>query len=194
MDFASLFQSDIFRFAVLPAIIFLARICDVTLDTLRIIYVSRGLKLLAACIGFFEVLIWLMAITQILNNMTNVAYYLAYAGGFAMGNFVGIFIEEKMAIGTVIIRIITQKDATELIDQLKCSGFGVTHISAQGAQGPVKIIFSIVKRKDVGDVLQMIRTHNPLAFYTIEDVRSVRKGVFPIMNTKDNIRSLTPAK
>lgn len=194
MDFASLFQSDIFRFAVLPAIIFLARICDVTLDTLRIIYVSRGLKLLAACIGFFEVLIWLMAITQILNNMTNVAYYIAYAGGFAMGNFVGIFIEEKMAIGTVIIRIITQKDATELIDQLKCNGFGVTHISAQGALGPVKIIFSIVKRKDVGDVLQMIRIHNPLAFYTIEDVRSVRKGVFPIMNTKDNIRSSTPAK
>jgi uncharacterized protein YebE (UPF0316 family) len=175
---AAFLNSDIFKFVILPLIIFSTRICDVTLDTLRIIYVSRGLKILAASIGFFEVLIWLFAITQIFKNLTNPLYYVAYAGGFAMGNFVGIFIEERMAIGTVVIRIITQKDAAELIEQLKNAGYGVTHVDAQGAQGPVKIIFTIVKRKDIDHVLGIIQSSNPLAFYTIEDVRSVREGVF----------------
>ncbi len=184
MDITAFCSSELFKFAILPAIIFLARICDVTLDTLRIIYVSRGMKYLAPLIGFFEVLIWLMAITQILSNMTNPIYYIAYAGGFAMGNFVGILIEEKMAIGTVVIRIITQKDATELIKFLKCDGYGMTHVDAQGAVGPVKIIFTIVKRKDVQNVLELLRKFNPLAFYTIEDVRSVRKGVFPLIKPK----------
>ena len=194
MDLAVFFNSEIFKFIVLPAIIFLARICDVTLDTLRIIYVSRGLKLLATLIGFFEVLIWLMAITQILGNMSNVVYYIAYAAGFAMGNFVGILIEEKMAIGTVVIRIITQKDAAELIELLKCDGYGVTHTDAQGALGPVKIIFTIVKRKDIPAVLGIIRKCNPLAFFTIEDIRSVRKGIFPIVKAQDNKRSSSLGK
>jgi uncharacterized protein YebE (UPF0316 family) len=171
-------NSEIFKFAILPLIIFSTRICDVTLDTLRIIYVSRGIKLLAASIGFFEVLIWLFAITQIFKNLTNPFCYIAYAGGFAMGNYVGILIEERMAIGTVVIRIITQKNADELIELLKNEGYGVTYMDAQGAQGPVKIIFTIVKRKNIEHVLEIIRSNNPQAFYTIEDVRSVRKGVF----------------
>ena len=175
---ATFFNSEIFKFVVLPLIIFSTRICDVTLDTLRIIYVSRGLKVLAASIGFFEVLIWLFAITQIFKNLTNPLYYVAYAGGFAMGNFIGILIEERMAIGTVVVRIITQKDVLELIDLLKNTGYGITHVDAEGAQGPVKIIFSIVKRRDIDHVLGIIQSNNPQAFYTVEDVRSVREGVF----------------
>ena len=194
MDIAVLIQSDGFKLVILPLLIFLARICDVTLDTLRIIYVSRGLKHLAALIGFFEVLIWLMAITQILSNMTNVVYYLAYAGGFAMGNYVGILIEEKMAIGTVVIRVITQKDATELVKSLRCEGYGLTHIDGQGALGPVKVIFTIIKRKDIEHVLKLVRTFNPLAFYTIEDIRSVRKGVFPIAKIQEDQHRSSPAK
>ena len=183
---ATFFNSDIFRFIILPLLIFSTRICDVTLDTLRIIYVSRGLKVLAASIGFIEVLIWLFAITQIFKNLTNPIYYVAYAGGFAMGNYVGIFIEEKMAVGTVVIRIITQKDASVLIKWLKTEGYGVTHIDAQGALGPVKIIYTIVKRRDIEHVLETIRTCNPLAFYTIEDIRSSSKGVFPIVKSGKN--------
>lgn len=175
---AAFLNSDIFKFIVLPLIIFSTRICDVTLDTLRIIYVSRGIKFLAASIGFFEVLIWLFAITQIFKNLSNPLCYIAYAGGFAMGNYVGILIEERMAIGTVVIRIITQKAAAELIELLKSEGYGVTHVDAQGAQGPVKIIFTIVKRKNIEHVLEIIRSDNPQAFFTIEDVRSVREGVF----------------
>ncbi len=180
MDIAAFYHSEIFKFVLLPVLIFLARICDVTLDTLRIIYVSRGMKFLAPVIGFVEVLIWLIAITQIFKNLSNPVCYVAYAGGFAMGNLIGILIEEKMAIGTVVIRIITQKDAEALIDRLKESRYGVTHVDAQGAMGQVKIIFTIVKRKAINSVLEIVRGCNPLAFYTIEDVRSVRKGVFPL--------------
>ena len=180
MDIAAFYHSEIFKFVLLPVLIFLARICDVKLDTLRIIYVSRGMKFLAPVIGFVEVLIWLIAITQIFKNLSNPVCYVAYAGGFAMGNLIGILIEEKMAIGTVVIRIITQKDAEALIDRLKESRYGVTHVDAQGAMGQVKIIFTIVKRKAIHSVLEIVRGCNPLAFYTIEDVRSVRKGVFPL--------------
>jgi len=183
---AAFFNTDIFKFIVIPLIIFLTRICDVTLDTLRIIYVSRGLKILAASIGFIEVLIWLFAITQIFKNLTNPIYYVAYAGGFAMGNYIGILIEERMAIGTVVIRTITQKDASVLIKWLKTEGYGVTYIDAQGAFGPVKVIFTIVKRRDIEHVLEIIRTSNPLAFYTIEDIRSSSKGVFPIVKARKN--------
>lgn len=183
MDFAAIYHSEIFKFVILPALIFMARICDVTLDTLRIIYVSRGMKFVAPMIGFFEVLIWLMAISQIFQNLSNPVCYVAYAGGFAMGNFIGIILEEKMAIGTVVIRIITQKEALQLIEILKTNRYGVTHIDAQGVMGPVKIIFTIVKRKDIDRVLEIVRTCNPMAFFTIEDVRSVRKGVFPLTGT-----------
>jgi uncharacterized protein YebE (UPF0316 family) len=178
MDLSVFYHSEIFKLIVIPLLIFLARICDVTLDTARIIYVSRGMKLLAPLIGFFEVLIWLLSITQIMHNLTNVVYYIAYAGGFAMGNFIGIYIEERMAIGTVVIRIITQKDASELVDFLKGDGYGVTYIDAHGTLGPVKVVYTIIKRRDVSRVIGIIRKFNPMAFFTIEDLRSVREGVF----------------
>lgn len=185
MDIAAFYHSEIFKLVILTIFIFLARICDVTLGTIRIIYTSRGIRFLAPMIGFFEVLIWLIAMTQIVHNLTNPILYIAYASGFATGNFIGILIEEKMAIGTVVIRIITQRDATELINFFKESGHGITYVDAQGAMGPVKIIFTIVKRKDIDRVLKLVRKCNPLAFFTIEDVRSVRKGVFPLIKTKD---------
>ena len=184
MEIASFYHSETFRIAFLTIVIFLARICDVSLSTLRIIYTSRGIKFLAPVIGFFEVLIWLVAVAQIFSNLTNPILYIAYAGGFATGNFIGILIEEKMAIGTVVIRVITQKEAPELIKLLKAGGYGVTHVDAQGAMGPVKIIFTIVKRKEIDKILNLVRKCNPLAFFTIEDTRSVRKGVFPITATK----------
>ncbi len=190
MDIAAIYHSEIFRTGILAAMIFLARICDVSLSTLRIIYTSRGIRFLAPVIGFFEVLVWLIAMSQIINNLTNPILYVAYAGGFAMGNFVGIFIEEKMAIGSVVIRIITQKDASNLIVLLKEAGFGITHIDAKGAMGMVKIIFTIVRRKDIKPVLNIVSRCNPMSFYTIEDVRGVRKGVFPIIKKGNGISNI----
>jgi uncharacterized protein YebE (UPF0316 family) len=101
--------SPVFAWVILPLLIFAARICDVTLGTLRIIFVSRGKKLLAPLLGFFEVSIWLLAISQIMQNLNNPVCFLAYAGGFAMGNFVGILIEDKLAMGILVIRIFLVK-------------------------------------------------------------------------------------
>ncbi|MEW6447559.1 MAG: DUF2179 domain-containing protein [Bacillota bacterium] len=182
MDF---FRSDIFTWIVLPLLIFTARILDVSIGTLRIIYVSRGYKYLAPFLGFFEVLIWLLAITQIIQNLTNFAYYIAYAGGFAMGNFVGIFLEEKLAMGTLAVRIFTIRGARDLVERLKHAGYGVTIINAEGTTGDVKIVFTIIKRKDLQNVIKLIKEYNPKAFYSIEEVRSAIEGVFPAVKTRN---------
>jgi len=154
----SLSNSPLFTWCIIPLLIALARITDVTLGTIRIIYISRGMKMLAPIFGFFEILIWLMAIGQIMQNLSNPVYYFAYAFGFSGGNLVGIFIEERLAVGRVILRIITQRDATELVGHLRSAGYGVTTVDAEGAQGPVKLIFTVIDRekiKAVGDSAQM---------------------------------------
>ncbi|CAG0948369.1 MAG: hypothetical protein MPEBLZ_00713 [Candidatus Methanoperedens nitroreducens] len=175
----NIINSGTFSLIILPILIFLARIVDVTFGTIRIIFVSRGLKWLAPIFGFFEIMIWLFAIGQVFSNMTNITYYVAYAGGFACGNFVGIWIEEKMAIGTMVVRIITKKDGIQLIEFLKTEGFGVTSIEAEGATGKVKIIYTIIKRRDLQQIVGIIKRFNPKAFYSIEEVRSAAEGIFP---------------
>ncbi len=172
-------NSEIFAWIILPILIFTARILDVTLGTIRIIFISRGEKYLAPLFGFFEIIIWLFALGQIMQNLTNIAYYVAYAGGFAMGNFAGIYIENKMAMGTLVVRIITKKDASELINSLKSIGYGVTSVDAEGATGQVKIVFTIIKRKEVNNVVGIIKRFNPKAFFSIEEVRSASEGIFP---------------
>lgn len=175
----SLFNSTLFTWVIIPLLIALARIVDVTLGTIRIIYISRGMKMLAPIFGFFEILIWLMAIGQIMQNLSNPVYYLAYAFGFSGGNLVGIFIEERLAVGRVILRIITQRDAAQLVSHLRSAGYGVTTVDAEGAQGPVKLIFTVIDREKIKAVVDSVQTYNPRAFYSIEDVRSVREGIFP---------------
>ncbi len=175
-----IFGSDAFTYIVLPALIFLARVCDVTIGTIRIIFVSRGHKFLAPLIGFFEILIWLVAIGKIFENLNNISCYIAYAGGFAAGNFVGIYIEERLAMGTFVIRVITRKDASGLIRGLRSAGYGATSITAQGGSGAVFVIYSVIKRSNLDDVVAIIKKFNPKAFYSIEDVRFVSEGVFPL--------------
>ncbi|MBU1147376.1 MAG: DUF2179 domain-containing protein [Candidatus Omnitrophica bacterium] len=156
---------------LIPVLIFLARVTDVTIGTIRIIFVSRGTRVLAAIFGFFEILIWLVAISQIMHNLNNIMNYIAYAAGFAMGNFIGISIERRLFAGKLMIRAVAKKDAVALIASLTSHGYGVTSVNAQGVTGPVKIIFTVVDRKDVDSVLRIIREYNPNAFYTIEDIR-----------------------
>jgi uncharacterized protein YebE (UPF0316 family) len=170
---SSFFDSVWFTYALLPILIFCSRIVDVTLDTLRIVFISRGNKIVAPILGFFAVLVWLVAITQIMKHLDNFVCYVAYAGGFAMGNYVGLIIEEKLAIGFQVIRIITGRDSTPLIEKLRSCGYGVTTILAEGKDGKVHIIFSIVKRADVKDVIEIIHVFNPKSFFSIEDIRSL---------------------
>ena len=165
---------------IVPTFIFFARICDVTIGTMRIIFVARGMKMVAPILGFVEVFIWIIAIGQIFQNLTNPLNYFAYAAGFGTGNYVGMLVEERLAMGLSLIRIITQRDATNLIDYLRAAGYGVTVIDAQGKQGPGKVIFSVIKRKNIKEVERAIHEFNPKAFYSIEDVRHAAEGTFPI--------------
>ncbi len=173
-------------YGVIPILIVMARIVDVSVGTIRIVYLIRGHKGLAASLGFVESLIWLVAVAQIMQNITNPLYYITFAGGFAAGNFVGLFIEEKLAIGNSIIRIITQREADELIEALRNAGYGVTHVDAHGATRAVKIVYSVVKREQAQKVLRIVREHNPKAFYTIEDVQFVRQEIQPRAHFQTN--------
>lgn len=184
MNLESVVGSDVFRWIILPLLIFLARILDVSLGTIRIVFVSRGLKYLAPVVGFVEVIIWLLAIRVIMQNLNNFACYIAYGAGFAMGTFIGLQIEKRIAVGNSIIRIITQKDATELIGHLRSQGFGVTSMDAQGVKGKVNIIYMTIKRHDFEKVTQIIEKFNPKAFYTVEDVCMVSAGTFPLRRSR----------
>jgi len=170
---------DLYAWFVIPFLIFVARIADVSIGTIRLIFVSRGLKYLAPIVGFFEILIWLLAIGQIMRNLSNPVCYIAYAGGFAMGNFVGIWIAEKLSMGVVLIRVVTKKDASELVEHLKSADYGVTSVDGHGTAGQVKVVFTIVPRREVKSVADIINKFNPKAFYSIEEVGFVEKGIFP---------------
>lgn len=175
----SAIDSDLFNYIILPVLIFFARVTDVSIGTLRITYITRGKKRLAAILGFIEVLIWLIAIRQIFNNLNNFVCYLTYAGGFATGSYLGMWIEHKLAIGMQVVRIITRQDAHRLIEKLKADGYGVTVIDGEGVTGHVKIIFTVIQRKDLHEITAMIKRFNPKAFFSVEDVRMAAAGIFP---------------
>ncbi len=175
---SSFFDSDFFSYAVLPLLIFLARICDVSIGTMRIIFVSKGKKNIAPVLGFFEVLIWITAISKIMQNLDNYVNYIAYAGGFATGNFIGMLIEERLAMGILMIRVFAHERGSELVSALNTCGYGATVVEAHGAREKVHLIYTIVHRNELEKVIEVINDFNPKAFYTIEDVRSVNEGIF----------------
>ncbi len=170
-------DTNLYAWGILPLMIFFTRIVDVSLSTLRIIFINRNLRYYAAASGFFEVLIWLMVMREIFQRLNNPLCFLAYAAGFSAGNFVGIIIENKISIGRVLIQIITRKEAEELVGVLRSSGFGLTFVDAEGTTGPVKIIFTIAERKDIQPIVEMIHQYNPKAFYSVSDIRFVSEAV-----------------
>lgn len=171
-------NSDIYLFGVLPFLIFMARIFDVTIGTLRIIFVSKGQRKIAPIMGFFEVLIWIVAISQIMTNLNNFACYIGYAAGFATGNYVGMLIEERLAFGQVLIRVFTTNSGTELVQLLNSRGFGATTFNAKGAQGDVSIVYSVINRICLDEVQRLLSSYDPKMFYVIEDIRKVNEGIF----------------
>ncbi|RJP78921.1 MAG: DUF2179 domain-containing protein [Candidatus Zixiibacteriota bacterium] len=176
----SFFQSGLFTWVILPALIFLARIVDVSIGTVRVIAIAKGMRKLAPLLGFFEVLIWLMAIGQIMQNLTNWLCYAAYGGGFAAGNYVGMWLESRLALGTVIVRVITGQDSESLAQALRAHGYGFTSVEATGNDGPARIIFMVVSRQSLPRLLDLIKQSQPNAFYSIEDVRYAQEGNAPL--------------
>ena len=189
-----LLNFDLYSWLILPLLIFFARVIDVTLGTLRIIFVSRGRKHLAPLLGFVEVFIWVAIIAQITRGAHNIVAYLAYAAGFAAGNIIGMYIEDKLAIGTLVIRIILQDHADDLIAHLRAAGYGVTSVDAKGANGAVKLIYTIVRRRDLPEMTSIIHHNHPNAFVSIEEARSTREGIFPVRSSRTNGLSLRKGK
>lgn len=174
-----LVSPEIYAWVILPLLIFLARIGDVSMETIRVIYISRGIKFLAPIIAFFEIIIWLLAMEVVMSDLSNIANFFAYAFGFATGTYVGLVIEERLSIGTVILRIVTTEESTEAIASfLESEHFGVTYLDAHGSRGDVRMILSLVNRSDVPRITRQIEQVNPRAFFSIEDVRYVNQGVF----------------
>jgi uncharacterized protein YebE (UPF0316 family) len=170
---------ELWPIIILPLLIFCARIIDVTIGTIRIIFVSKGKKFLAPLLGFFEVLIWIIAMGEIMQNLDRWYYYIFYAAGFATGNYFGIILEEKLAVGFVSLRLITKKPANELIAAIKERGYGMTYMNADGSKGPVHVIFVTVKRSELPSLTETINQLNPKAFYTVEDMKAVKEGIHP---------------
>lgn len=175
----NIWDSQLYMWVGLPLLVFFARVIDVALGTLRIIFLSRGKKYLAPVLGFVEVFIWIAVVAQIVRGVNDVITYLAYAAGFAAGNFVGMYIEDRLAMGTQMIRVIVSKDAEQLTRNLHQAGYGVTQVDGQGANGPVKLIYAVVKRKNIPAVLSLIHQALPHAFLSIEDLRTTEAGIFP---------------
>jgi len=168
---AQFFASPWFQYLLLPGAIFLARVTDVSIGTLRVIMLGRGMRVIAPLLGFVEVMIWLLAIGQIMKNLNNWTTFVAYGAGFATGNYVGMVIESKLAIGLSMVRVIAPAGTGRLQRFLRRAGFRTTVIPAAGAFGPVEVIFTVIRRRQLTRVERVIRRYNPHAFYTIEDVR-----------------------
>ena len=172
-------DQQIYQYVVLPLIIFFARICDVSLGTLRIVFVSKGKKNIAPILGFFEVFIWIVVISQILKNVDSLIGFLAYAGGYAAGNYVGMLIEERIALGTQLIKVFSSKDVTSLQKCLNAAGFGTTVVEGDGSSGKVKILYTVINRKTFEQARKILIEFDPHILYVIEDVRLVKSGIFP---------------
>lgn len=156
--------------------VFVARLTDVSLATIRIVMVVRGQKLYAAAIGFFEMLIYITTLNLIVHNLNNPLNLVIYAAGYATGNYLGPTIEEKLAVGTVTVQVITMKYPHELTELLREKGYGVTIIEGQGREGIRYILQIILKRKCMQNLRTEIDKWDKNAFWTIFDARSTKGG------------------
>jgi uncharacterized protein YebE (UPF0316 family) len=172
-------DQQIYQYILLPLIIFFARICDVSLGTMRIVFVSKGKKNIAPILGFFELFIWIVVINEVFKTADSMVCYLAYAGGYAAGNFLGMNIEERIALGSQLIQVFSSKDIAPLQKSLNEAGFGTTVVEGDGSAGKTNILYTVINRKTFARTEKILKEFDPLIFYVIEDVRLVKSGIFP---------------
>lgn len=158
------------------ALIFFLRVCDMSLDTLRVLFVMRGKKRIAWVLGFFQSAIFVLAIGKVLTQITNPLNIIGYAAGFASGNVLGMVIEERIAIGHIMVNIISPKRGSAIVSHLRQNGYAVTELSARGKDGMVSMINCSVLRKNVNSIHSLVNEIDPDAFITAEDVRPIRRG------------------
>lgn len=183
-------SEEIFSYVILPILIFLARIIDVSINTIRIIYVLGGRRGTATLLGFFESFVWLMAIRQIFQHLDNWVCYVAYPAGFAMGIFVGMIIEERIAYGKVIVRVITRKNIAIFKEYLDNAKHRYTILNAEGPDGNESVVFIVLEREKLEDLTTTLKDIIPTAFYTVEKVnRASESGVVVQETTRWSIAS-----
>ncbi len=158
------------------SLIFILRVGDMSLDTLRVLVVMRGRKGIAWVLGFFQALIFVVAIGSVLSNLDNPLNVLGYAAGFATGNVLGMWIEERLAIGHVHVSIVSPRLGSAIAEKLRDEGYGITEIPARGKDGAVSLLSASVLRKHVEKIQHLVNEIDANAFVTAEDVRPVRRG------------------
>ncbi|WP_278682115.1 DUF2179 domain-containing protein [Paraclostridium bifermentans] len=159
-------------------LIFLAKCSDVTLATIRTIFVVKGKKKLAFCIGFLEILIYLFAMDKVLGDMGDIVKVMSYALGFATGNVVGITLEEKLAIGLITAQVFTGEDVDQFAEYLRQHGFGVTVIEGRGREGVKYILQVVLDRKNLHNFQNTINSYDSRAFVAVFEIKNVRGGYF----------------
>lgn len=159
-----------------PLAIFLLRIVDVSLATLRMMLVMRGMKYVAPFIGFFEVLVWILAVGNAILFLDSPLHLIGYAAGFATGTLVGVLIEQKLAFGMSTVRIVSRHGGVELAEALRERGFGVTEFSGQGREGTVELVYAVLRRRDLPYVYEEVGIWDPDAFVTVEEPRAIQRG------------------
>ncbi|MCH7479770.1 MAG: hypothetical protein IIC79_00095 [Chloroflexi bacterium] len=157
-------------------LIFVLRVANMSLDTVRVMMVMRGRRLAAWILGFIQTVIYVGVLTTVIQDLTNVLNLVAYAGGFATGNVVGMWVEERLAIGHINLRIISPKLGNAIVRRLREKGYAVTEIPARGKDGAVTLLNASIYRRHVGEVMAIVQTVDAEAFMTTEDVRPVRRG------------------
>jgi uncharacterized protein YebE (UPF0316 family) len=157
-------------------LIFFLRVADMSLDTIRVLFVVRGKKAITWVLGFFQSLIFVIAISSVLTELDNILNVVGYATGFATGNLVGMIIEQRLAIGHILVTIISSNRGAFIAERLRAGGYAVTEIAGRGRNGTVFELHASVQRKDVPNVETIVLEADPQAFITAEDVRPVRRG------------------
>jgi uncharacterized protein YebE (UPF0316 family) len=162
--------------ALMPLIIFCLRVGDMSLDTLRVLFVVRGRKPIAWILGFFQSALWVVAITSVLSNLNNPWNVVGYAGGFATGNVVGMVIEGWLAVGHGHMRIISSRRGTAIAEAIREAGYAATELAGRGKDGMVSVINCSVRRRDIDRVRAQVIRIDPDAFLTVEEVRPLQRG------------------
>jgi uncharacterized protein YebE (UPF0316 family) len=158
-------------------VIFGLRIVDVSCDTMRVIFAIRGKRGIAAVLGFIQALVWIFAVGNAVKHLDSILHVIGYAGGYAMGTYVGVSLEQAIAYGVATIRVVSNKAGVEIAEALRTAGYGVTEFPGFGRDGAVEIINSVVQRSHLPEVLEIVTTKDPEAFVTVEEPKILRGGM-----------------
>ncbi len=160
------------------AFIFCSRVLDVSMATMRMLLIVKGRRLQAALIGFFEVSVYIVALNRVVNSLDNPLNLLIYALGFAAGNYMGIFLEEKLALGYIAVQVIPSENQEDIIETLRDNGYGVTVVEGMGRNG-VKLILTVyAARKELTKILNIVGELDPKAFTAIMDAKKTLGGYY----------------